>query len=269
VRTRAIDIVVLLALFGVLLVVASSSLGTPPSNRSTYDTGRSGYRALFGVLQREAIPVTRLETALGTRDPNVRVLALTAPGYDGSDVRRLQNFMRNGGTVLEFLKIPGLGPSRQLHRFDGARFGNAALRDHPERALTVYNAVAGKGLVAFDERPYGYDRTQSLWSVLPTPVHVAFFLAILAVVLALVDANVRFAPAIVREPPADRDSSDYLRSMASLLRRARAGRSAVERFARAYPKSSELAQLAAVTRPSDALVLRAATIYAALRKDHA
>ncbi len=268
-RTRALEIVVLLALLGVLVLLASSSLGSPPSNHSSYDTGRNGYRALYDVLAREAIPVTRLEVPLGELDPHVRVLVLTAPGYDRSDVRRLQSFMRGGGTVLAFAKIPGLSPSPHLQSFDGRDFGNLALRNDPQRALAVYDAVAGKGLVAFDERPYGYDRTQSLWSVLPAPVHVAFFLSIVAVVLALVDANVRFAPAIPREPPADRDSSAYLRSMASLLRRARAGRSAIERFARAYPRSTELAQLAAVTRPSDALVLRAATIYAALRKEHA
>jgi len=269
VRTRAIEIVVLLALLGVLVLLASSSLGRPPSNHSSYDTGRNGYRAIFDVLAREAIPVTRLEAPLGELDPRVRVLVLTAPAYDRSDVRRLQIFMRNGGTVLAFVKIPGLNASPHLQAFNGDKFGNLALRNNPRRALAIYDAVAGKGLVAFDERPYGYDRTQSLWSVLPAPVHVAFFLSIVAVVLALVDANVRFAPAIPREPPADRDSSAYLRSMASLLRRARAGRSAIERFARAYPKSTELAQLAAVTRPSDTLVLRAATIYAALRKEHA
>lgn len=268
-RTRVVEIIVLLALFGVLLFVASASLGGAPSIHSTFDTGRNGYRALFGVLQREAIPVSRLEASLGELDSHVRVLALTAPSYDRSDVRRLQTFMRNGGTVLAFVKIPGLGPSPRLRSFNGEKFGNLALRNNPKRALDIYDAVVGKGLVAFDERPYGYDRTQSLWSVLPPPVHVAFFLSIAAVVLALVDANVRFAPAIPRDPPADRDSSAYLRSMASLLRRARAGRSAIERFARAYPKSAELARLAAVTRPSDALVQRAATIYAALRKEHA
>ena len=268
-RTRALEIVALLALLGVLVLLASSSQGSPPSNQSSYDTGRNGYRALFDVLAREAIPVTRLEAPLGELDPRVRVLVLTAQGYDSSDLRRLQSFMSGGGTVLAFVKIPGLNASSHLRTFDGEKFGNLALRNNPARALAVYDAVAGKGLVAFDERPYGYDRTQSLWSVLPAPVHVAFFLAVLAVALALVDANVRFAPAIVREPPADRDSSAYLRSMASLLRRARAGHSAIERFARAYPKSADLAQLAAVTRPSDALVLRAATIYAALRKEHA
>ncbi len=268
-RTRVVEIVALLALFGVLLLLAVSSIGSPPSNHSSYDTGRNGYRALFDVLQRESIAVSRLEMPLGELDPRVRVLVLSAPGYDRNDLRRLQAFMRNGGTVLTFVKIPGLSSSPHLRSFNGEQFGNLALRNHPERALVVYDAVEGKGLVAFDERPYGYDRTQSLWSVLPAPVHVAFFLSIVAVALALVNANVRFAPAIPREPPADRDSSAYLRSMGSLLRRARAGRPAIERFARAYPKSDELAQLAAVTRPNGALVLRAATIYAALRKERA
>jgi Domain of unknown function (DUF4350) len=268
-RTRVLEIVVLLALLGVLLLLGASSLGSAPSNHSSYDTGRNGYRALFDVLAREAIPVTRLEAPLGQLDPRVRVLALTAPGYDSSDVHRLQLFLRNGGTVLAFVKVPGLSASPRLRTFKSENFSNLALRNNPKRVLAVYDAVAGKGLVAFDERPYGYDRTQSLWSVLPPPVHVAFFLSILAVVLALVDANVRFAPAIPRDPPSDRDSSAYLRSMASLLRRASAGRSAIERFARAYPKSADLAQLAALPRPSDALVLRAATIYAALRKEHA
>ena len=268
-RSRIAEVIVLLALFGVLLFVAASSAGTPPSVHSTYDTGRNGYRALFDVLAREAIPVRRLEAPLGLLDPRVRVLILTAPSYDRSDLQRLQAFMRGGGSILDFVRIPGLSPSPHLHRFNGSQFGNLALRQHPQRVVAVYDAVVGRGIVAFDERPYGYDRTKSLWSVMPQPVRVACFLAIAAVVLALVDANVRFAPAIPRDPPADRDSSAYLRSMASLLRRARAGRSAIERFARAYPGSPELAQLAAIARPSDALVLRAATIYAALRKDHA
>ena len=173
--------------------------------------------------------------------------------------------MRGGGTVLAFADVPGLRPTRQ---FPAARFTNRALRAHPTNALEVYDAVAGRGLVAFDERPYGYDRTRSLWSVLPPPVHAAVWLAVFAALLALLEANVRFAPAILREPPAERDSSDYVRSMAALLRRGRAGRTTIERFARAYPKSSELAVLAAVTRPNDAQVLRAAVLYAALRKEH-
>jgi hypothetical protein len=266
---RIVESVVLVALLGLLVLLAAGSSSAPPSIPSSYDTGRNGYRALYDVLQREGIPVTRLEVPLGVRSPLVRVLAVTAPNYDRSDVQRLEKFLRDGGTVIAFVHVPGLTPSPRLLQFKVADYTNLALSRQPQRAQAVYDAVAGKGLVAFDERAYGYDRTQSLWSVLPPAVHIAIWLAALAVALALIDANVRFAPPIAREPPADRDSSDYLRSMASLLRRAHAGRAAIERFARAYPKSDELEQLAAVTRPNDAQVQRAAAIFATLRKDHA
>ena len=266
VRTRVVELVALAVLLGVLVLLASSSVSAPASTHSTYDTGPRGYRALYDVLAREGVPVTRLELPLGERSPNIRVLALTASGYDAADVRRLQLFMQHGGTVLAFVKIGGLRPTRS---FLGKNYTNLALQNHPKSARDVYDAVAGRGLVAFDERPYGYDRTRSLWSVLPAPVHAAVWLALVAVVLALIESNVRFAPPILREPPADRDSSYYVRSMAAMLRRGRAGRPTIERFARAYPKSRELIELAAITRPNDAQVLRAATLFAVLRKEHA
>jgi hypothetical protein len=265
-RTRVVEVVALVALLGLLVLLASTSTEQPGSNHSTYDTGPSGYRALYSVLAREGIPVTRLELPLGQRSPDIRVLALTTPGYDRSDVRRLELFMRHGGAVLAFAQISGLQPT---HSFSAKKYSNLALQKNPRAALGVYDAVVGKGLVAFDERPYGYDRTRSLWSVLPAAVHAAVWVAVLAVVLALIESNVRFAPPILREPPADRDSSDYLRSMAALLRRGRAGRTTIERFARAYPRSNELVELAAITRPNNAQVLRAAMLYAALRKEHA
>ena len=265
-RTRIIEIVVLVALLGFMALLAGSSIAPSASMHSSYDTGPNGYRALYDVMAREGVDVSRLELPLGQRSPTIRALVLTARTYDRADVRRLQLFMQRGGTVLAFAKIDGLHPTR---RFSADDYTNLALQKHPKAALDVYEALAGKGLVAFDERPYGYDRTRSLWSVLPAPVHAAFWVAVLAVVLALIDANVRFAPAIARDPPADRDSSDYLRSMAALLRRGGAGRSSIERFARAYPNSLDLAELAAITRPSNAQVLRAAASYAALRKDHA
>ena len=265
-RTRIVEIVALVALLAVLVLLASSSVSAPPSVHSTYDTGPRGYRALYGALARVGIPITRLEVPLALRSPAIRVLALTAPAYDAADLHRLQVFMQHGGAVLAFVRIGGLRPTRN---FVGAHFTNIALKNNPKAAADVYDAVIGRGLVAFDERPYGYDRSRSLWSVLPAPVHAAVWLALVAVVLALIESNVRFAPPIVREPPADRDSSHYLRSMAALLRRGRAGRPAIERFARAYPKSHELVELAAITRPNDAQVLRAARLYAALRKEHA
>jgi hypothetical protein len=266
VRTRILEIVALAALLAVLVLLASSSVAPPQSVHSTYDTGPNGYRALYDVLAREGIPVLRLELPLGQRSANIRVIALTIDAYDRMDVRRLQAFIHDGGRVLTFASIYGLHPTKS---FNGTHYTNLALQKHPRAATDVYDAVVGRGPVAFDERPYGYDRTRSLWSVLPAPVHAAVWIAVLAAVLALIGANVPFAPPILREPPADRDSSDYLRSMAALLRRGRAGRPAIERFARAYPASQELAELAAITRPSDAQVLRAALLYATLRKEHA
>jgi len=266
---RIVESAVLVALLGLMVAIAYGSLSEAPSTHSSYDTGPNGYRALFGVLRREGIPVTRLEEPLGLMDRNVRVLALTSPYVDGSDARSLQMFLRGGGTVLAFGRTFGLPHSPRVRSFNVAHYTNLALEKHPQRASAIYAAVAGKGMVAFDERAYGYDRTRSLWSVLPPAVHAAVALAALTILLALIDANVRFAPPIVREPPADRDSSDYLRSMAALLRRAHAGRAAIERFTRVYPKSAELEQLAALARPNDALVQRAAEIFAALRKDHA
>jgi hypothetical protein len=266
---RIIESGALIALLGLLVLLATGSLREVPSTHSSYDTGPNGYRVLFDVLQREGIPVTRLEVPLGLMDPNVRVLVLTSPYVDRSDARRLQSFLRGGGRVLAFGHVTGLPRSPRVRAFEIAHYTNLALSKHPQRAGEIYAALAGRGVVAFDEREYGYDRTRSLWSVLPPAVHLAVWIAALAVLLALIDANVRFAPPIVREPPADRDSSDYVRSMAALLRRAHAGRAAIERFARVYPKSPELEQLAAGTRPNDAQVQRAAAIFANLRKDHA
>jgi len=266
VRGRVIESAVLALLLLFLVLLAGAQLATPPSSHSSFDTGPNGYRALYGVLARENVPVTRLETPLGLRDARIRVLMLTSAAYDANDVRALELFIRKGGTVIAFARIANLHATRT---FSGDGYTNLALEKHPQHALDVYDAVAGKGLVAFDEHPYGYDRTQSLWSVLPLAAKAAVWIAVFAVALALVDANVRFAPPIVRDPPAERDSSDYLRSMGALLRRAQAGRTAIERFARAFPKSQELAQLAALTRPSDAQVFRAAALYAELRKERA
>jgi hypothetical protein len=267
VRTRLVEIVVLAALLALLITIAAMSIGGPVSTPSTYDTGPNGYQAIYDVLRNEGIPVDRFEHPFAALDPTARVVALTA--IAPTDVEPIRTFLRHGGTVIAFGRLTGLPKSTRVVRFDLTAFTNRGLSAHPQRALGLYRALAGKGLVLFDEYAHGYDRTQSLWSILPPAVHAAVWLGVLAFVLALIDTNVRFAPPIVREPPADRDSSDYLRSMAALLRRARAGQAAIERFARAFPHSSELADLATVSHPSDALVLRAATIYTALRKEHA
>jgi hypothetical protein len=248
---------------------------SPPSTYSTFDTGPNGYRALYDVLLGESVDVRRLELSLAQLPPDARVLAATpqlpAFGqqlpilYDQTDVKRLQAFLKRGGSILAFGTISGLAKVRGLRVLDAANYTNAALARNPRRALDVYDALAGRGTVYFDERLHGYDRTITLWQVLPAPVRAAAALAILAVILALVEANVRFVPPIPADPPSDRDSSDYVVSMARLLRRARAGNAAIERFARAYPDDLDLQGLLGMQ--SDTSVLRAAAIYSHRRKD--
>src|ERR1700683_3928121 len=130
---RVIESVVLVALLGLLVLLAAGSSSAPPSITSSYDTGRNGYRALYDVLQREGIPVTRLEVPLGLRSPLVRVLAVTAANYDRADVQRLANFLRNGGTVIAFVHVPGLTHSPRLLRFNVADYTNLALSKQPQR----------------------------------------------------------------------------------------------------------------------------------------
>ncbi len=280
-RIRVVESLVLAMVVALVVALAIASASAPPSTYSSFDTGPNGYRAIYDVLQSENVPVTRLEAPLGLLDPRVRVLVATAQvipsalpiqpfiAYDPTDVKRLTQFTQRGGTVVAFGTINGLKKSGRVEYFDVTKYTNLALSKNPERALDVYRAVAGKGLVAFDEHLQGYDTTKSLWSVLPPAVHAAVVLALVAVVLALIDANVRFAPPIAHDPPQDRDSSDYVASMASLLRRANAATAALERFARAFPSSKELRELAAMPHPSGELVLRAATIYINLRKERA
>jgi hypothetical protein len=165
-----------------------------------------------------------------------------------------------------------------------------------DNAQFAYDVLAGHGVVAFDERLHGYDEDQSFWSALPVPVHVAIFIVIGIVLLALIGANVRFAPPIALDPPGDRDSSAYLDSMGSLLRRARAAQAAVVAFAddamrrarRRYGLAggagvadivarvdreetrraiANLDRMRAIERPDEATLLRAAVLSARLRKD--
>lgn len=231
-KRRAFEYALIAAIAIVLGGLAYAGAPSPPSTYSTFDTGPNGYRALFGVLQREDVDARRLEVSLGQLPDDAGAIAATpqlpAFGrrlpivYSSSDLKRLQAFLKHGGTVLAFGKIAGLEKARGLHVLDAANYTNAALARDPRRALDVYDAVAGRGAVYFDEHLHGYDRTRTLWQILPPPVHLAVALAIVAVLLALVEANVPWLPPLSLEPPSDRDSSDYIVSMARLLRRARA-----------------------------------------------
>jgi len=101
-----------------------------------------------------------------------------------------------------------------------ALFGNETLSNR-DNARFAYNAIAGHGPVAFDEYIHGYSDSSTAWGVLPGAVHAAVWIVVAIVVIALVGANVPFAPPYLPAPADERTSSDYITAIAQLLRRSR------------------------------------------------
>ncbi|MFN2449891.1 MAG: DUF4350 domain-containing protein, partial [Candidatus Baltobacteraceae bacterium] len=149
-------------------------------------------------------------------------------------------------------------------------------------ARFAYDLFAPLGPVAFDERLYGYANDRSLWQVIPPPARLAIVIAGIALLLALAGANLPFAPPLTLEEKAVRDSSEYLHSLASMLRRGRAHRDAVARFctpikkalaphaaqpdARAMLEEARSLEMQLSLHEED--VLAAARIFARVRKDY-
>ena len=227
---RGFEFAALLAAFAVVAAIGWTRQGSPPSTHSTLDSGPNGYEALYDVLRVEGVPVSRLTDPLALMPGSVKVLAITSTTGDldvatfaAPDRTRLAAFVRRGGTVVAF--TDSNDPLRKSYpkktiRLDAKKYDNVALERDPAAALVAYAALANRGPVAFDERVHGYASGRSMWSVLPSSLRVAMGLIALALLLALVGANVRWIPALAAEPPGDRDSSDYIASMAQLLRRA-------------------------------------------------
>lgn len=97
-------------------------------------------------------------------------------------------------------------------------FANAALTN-ADNLRFAYNVIAGYGAVAFDEYVHGYTEPPSMWSVLPAPVHVAVWIVLAIALIALIGANVPFAPPYLAGAPDERDSSHYITALAELMRR--------------------------------------------------
>jgi hypothetical protein len=114
---------------------------------------------------------------------------------------------RYGRGQVVAITAPSLFDNAQLRNADNLRF--------------VYNAVANHGVAAFDEYVHGYDDRLTMWAALPGPVHAAAWLTLAIVGLALIGANVPFAPPYLPEPADERDSSAYIGAMAELMRRSR------------------------------------------------
>lgn len=143
-------------------------------------------------------------------------------------------------------------------------------------------ALLGGGTVVFDERVHGYAAGRTFWEVLPAPMHVAIWLAIGIVLLAIAGANLPFAPPIALQAPEERDSGAYIASVAHMLHRGGAAREAILRISQrcaqvlsARPGDElarmllrELRTLEAIPRPGAHDVLHAGHIYARVRKEY-
>lgn len=101
-----------------------------------------------------------------------------------------------------------------------ALFGNRELRNADNLRL-AYDAIGGHGPVAFDEYVHGYSDALSLWGVLPGPVRAAVWIVVALALIALIGANVPFAPPYLPDAPDERDSSHYITALAELMRRSR------------------------------------------------
>jgi hypothetical protein len=261
---------------------------------STYDNGPSGYLALYDVLGRAGVAVSRFESELPALDPSVRTLVLTGYEHDPNaqmlderDTESLRRFVARGGRFValdaEFAGpqdvTPGVGTSLQTPGEDAAvvmahnvltsgiasvagsiewtfpfhephgvpllangkgvvavwyRFGRGDViavtapeifgNSQLQRAGNLrfaYNAIAGHGPVAFDEFVHGYSQGETTWAVLPAAVRAAVCIAVALAVLALVGANVPFAPPYLAGMPDERDSSQYIDALAALMARSR------------------------------------------------
>lgn len=160
-------------------------------------------------------------------------------------------------------------------------FDNLHLAQH-QNARVAYALLGGAGTVLFDERVHGYAAGRTFWEVLPQPMRVAMLLALAAALLAIIGANLPFAPPYEAQAPEERDSAAYIASVARMLQRGGAAREAIARIGErcaqvlsAWPGDErarmllrELHALESTPRPGAQDVLHAGRIFARVRKEY-
>ena len=184
----------------------------------------------------------------------------------------------SGGAIAVSIKH-GLGTVVEVAT--ATPFANAHLGAN-DNAAFAYDLFAGSKSPMFDERIYGYAAGRTFWEVMPRPVIWAVIVALLTLLLAVIAANVRLAPARALERDDERNSFAYIESLARMLQRGGAAHDIIARLARAAgsfrspPAGDERGRTALETlrrlgEQRDAgprEVLLAGTIFAQLRKDY-
>lgn len=209
----------------------------------------------------------------------LQVAAEIDAAYSSTCTAARASVLRSGGWAPAILLARGRGTIALLTT--PAFFDNFHLAQR-ENARVAY-ALLSAPPVLFDERVHGHAAGRTFWEVLPGQMHAAIVLAIFAVVLAVIGANIPFAPAYAAAPPEERDSGAYIASLAQMLQRAGAGSEAIARIARrceqvlglrafgderARMLLRELRTLESTPHPGPNDVLQAGRIFARVRKDY-
>jgi hypothetical protein len=188
-RTLGAAGIVFLALVAATLVIAPGQ-GVKTEIPSSYSTASGGAKAAYLLLERSGYRVERWERTLGElSDPQGSTLVLAdpleAPG--GADLRRLRQFISDGGRVIAtgafagaFIPDAAIVPRPWMVTWERARAlaPDATTRAAPEISLVPQAYWTGAAAVTTlygDGRHvlvvrYGYGRGEVLWWASATPL---------------------------------------------------------------------------------------------------
>ncbi len=347
VAAAAAAIVVLI----VLVLLKASLVEQQVSVPSTYDTGPRGYAAVYDLLSREGLQVTRYGDTISQLFSRKGILvlagddALVRAAGTQAQAAALEAWVHDGGTLAVFgssaslaagrFGIPPLRPASGALATAGCGLrpaaiivaGNFSQGTHAscengrktllrirDRAVALayrrgkgtilfistpsvfdnehlaqranaqfaYTLLSG-GTVMFDERIYGYANGKNFWQVLPLPMRAAILIASATLLVAIVGANLPFAPPNIPDSADARDSGEYITSLARMLEAGGAQRAVVQRLCaqmqgilRTRASSDERARdlldrvgsLESLSGPRTRDVLAAGRLFARVRKEY-
>ena len=236
-------------------------------------------RDVLGLPSARAVSSKDVWTSCGYRGPRLHVggeftAVLRARCGKGQSVLLAS---RNGAVAV----VVKRGRGEIVEIVTPTVFDNLRLAERGNAAF-AYDLFSAGAPPLFDERVHGYAAGKTFWQVLPWPVRAAVLVALVVLLIAIVGANLRLAPARQLEIEDERDASAYIASLASMLQRGGVARDIIARIAKAAsglrsPAANDERGRRAFTELNDLKerhdagpreVLRAGTIFAQLRKDY-
>jgi uncharacterized protein DUF4350 len=229
-----------------------------PRARSASDTVARGGCAFHGTVSVSADFSGAMRSAC---DRTSSALLLTRSGAGAV-------LVKHGRGTIAYVVTPTIFDNQHLLQRDNAAF--------------AYDLFSTGAPPQFDEYVYGYGSEKSFWQVLPPAVLAAVAVALFALLLAVIGANIRLAPPRPVEREEQRDSYDYIESLARMLQRGGTARDIIARLWKAAASLrppalgdesgqralAELRGLHQEREPGARDVLRAGVIFFRLRKEY-